>query len=106
VQSPRRGRLLDPSLAPSQGERVEQLAQLDGLVVEQILSGTLEQALDFNQDHDEWFVLLQGDAELEVNGESLTLTSGDWMLLPRQTPHRVVRTSPGTSWLAVRGSDR
>jgi len=37
-----------------------------------------------------------------VNGETLRLEQGDWVLLPRQTPHRLMRTTEGTSWLAVR----
>ena len=62
----------------------------------------LDEPVDYDQDHDEWVVLLQGAAELEVNGETLLLEPGDWVLLPRHTPHRLIRTTQGTSWLAVR----
>ena len=75
--------------------------ELDGFLIEQILSGSTLKALEFNQDHDEWFVLLSGDADLEVNDERVTLRAGDWMLVPRETPHRLLRTSPGTTWLTV-----
>jgi hypothetical protein len=29
------------------------------------------------------------------------LEQGDWVLLPRRTPHRLIRTTQGTNWLAV-----
>jgi len=46
--------------------------------------------------------LLAGAAELEVDGDRLSLEPGDWLLLPRGTPHRLVRTTRGANWLAVR----
>ena len=45
--------------------------------------------------------LLDGTAELEVNGKRLFLEQGDWVLLPRRTPHHLIRTTQGTNWLTV-----
>jgi len=73
-----------------------------GAVIEQILSSALDEAIDYDQDYDEWVVLLEGAAELEVRGDRLALERGDWVLLPRGTPHRLVRTTQGANWLAVR----
>ncbi len=72
------------------------------VVLEQILSAVADEPVDYDQDHDEWVVLLQGTAELEVNGQTLLLEPGDWVLLPRHTPHRLIRTTQGTNWLAAR----
>ena len=72
------------------------------VIIEQILSGVVDRPVEYDQDHDEWVVLLEGSAELEVNGETLLLEQGDWVLLPRRTPHRLIRTTQGTNWLAVR----
>jgi cupin 2 domain-containing protein len=80
---------------------VAEVARLGGMVVEQILSGTLAAPVDFDQEHDEWVVVLAGDAVLEVGGERIGLGAGDWVLLPARTPHRLVETVPGTSWLAL-----
>jgi len=102
VIPPIRGRLLDGSDAPAKGELARQLVQFGGVVIEQIVSSQLDGAVDYDQDHDEWVVLLAGAAELEVHGERLSLEPGDWLLLPRGTPHRLVRTTQGASWLAVR----
>ena len=100
--TPTRGRLLDGSDAPRTGELVGPLVQLGDVVIEQILSSQLDDPVDYDQDHDEWVVLLAGAAELEVHGDRLTLGPGDWLVLPRGVPHRLVRTTQGSSWLAVR----
>ena len=102
----RYGRLRDASDAPTTGERVEPLAVLGGAAIEQILSGRLDSPVDYNQDHDEWVVLLAGSADLEVDGDAVTLQAGDWLMLPAGTPHRLIRTTPGASWLAVRDPGR
>ena len=102
VAPPIRGHLLERSDAPTTGELVGQLVRVGAVVIEQILSGELDEAVDYDQDHDEWVVLLAGAAELEVDGDRLSLEPGDWLLLPRGTPHRLVRTTRGANWLAVR----
>jgi cupin 2 domain-containing protein len=98
------GRLETGVAAPDEGERIELLARGAGFVVEQILSGRLAAPQDYEQDHDEWVVILDGGAVLEVDGVGHELASGDWWWLPAGTPHRLVRTEPGTSWLAVRST--
>jgi len=95
------GRILDGSSAPASGERVDVLARLGDLAVEQILSGESDEPVEFLQSSDEWLVLLEGDAVLEAEGARLELAPGDWVLLPAGTPHRLVRTGAGTSWLTV-----
>jgi len=96
-----RGSLAPAAGAPGEGELVTRLAELPGATVEQILSGTLAGPASFEQDHDEWVVLLEGGAKLVVDGAELELQAGDWLLLPAGCPHTLVETQPGTSWLAV-----
>jgi cupin 2 domain-containing protein len=96
-----RGSLRPASGAPAVGERSEELVRRGGFVVEQILSGALDAPMDYDQDHDEWVLLLSGGASLEVGDETLDLVAGDWLLLAAHVRHRLVRTVPGTSWLAV-----
>ena len=74
-----------------------------GFSAEQILSGELESVAEYRQDHDEWVVVLVGSAVLTVDGASVELSAGSWLLLPRGVTHRLVSTEPGTSWLALRG---
>ena len=96
-----RGRLLPSSDAPSVGERSEEVARLGGVVVEQILSGALPAPFVYDQDHDEWVMVLHGGAVLEVDGERFDLGAGDWVLLRAHETHRLIETLPGTSWLAL-----
>ena len=96
-----RGRLRDAAAAPETGEEVVRLLARQGVVVEQILSGSLESRLDYRQEHDEWVVLLAGHATLVVGGEHVELNAGDWLFLPALVEHTLVTTASGSSWLAV-----
>ena len=96
-----RGRLRSPTDGPPIGERAEEIARVGDVAVEHILSGKLESPVDYDQDHDEWVVVLGGRAVVEVGGERLNLAAGDWISLPAHVVHRLVETEPGTSWLAL-----
>jgi cupin 2 domain-containing protein len=96
-----RGRLGDAAGAPAAGEQVDRLAALGDVVVEQIRSGELAAPVDYDQDVDEWVVLLAGRARLVVAGEAVELGPGEWLYLPAHVHHRLVETEPGSSWLAV-----
>ncbi|MEA2972807.1 MAG: cupin 2 protein [Actinomycetota bacterium] len=98
----RRGRLPPPSDAPATGETYDHLARTtdDRTVVEQILTGRSDTPVDFLQTHDEWVTVLAGAATLEVAGEIVRLTPGDWVVLPANVPHTVTNVDQGTSWLA------
>ena len=96
-----RGHLDDGQGAPSSGESISVLASGPGWRVEQILTGALSAPIEDLLDHDEWVVVLAGGAVLDVDGEALTMTEGDWVHLRAGVPHRVRATEPPTSWLAV-----
>ena len=71
------------------------------LVVEQILSGGSVEPSEYVQQEDEWVLVLEGGAALDVDGKRVELGPGDWVFLPASVPHTVLRTDEGTSWLAV-----
>ena len=96
-----RGSLTDDSV-PLVGEEFRRLVQLQNVAIEEIVSSALPDSFDYRQDHDEWVVVLDGEADLEVDGEPVTLARGEWVLIRADTPHRVLRTEAGTRWLAVR----
>lgn len=95
------GNLLDAPEAPAQGERFTTLASLRGVTIESIVSSAAPDDRTYDQAHDEWVVLLVGEATLEVEGREHALRAGDWILLPAHARHRVVATSAGARWLAV-----
>ena len=62
----------------------------------------------YDQDEDEWVVLLSGGAGLLIEGEATPriLCPGDWLLLPSHCRHRVEWTAAGAPsvWLALHGN--
>jgi len=58
----------------------------------------------YNQEYDEWVLLVSGSAGLWVAGEGeRVLCPGDYVLIPAHRPHGVTWTLKGgpTIWLAV-----
>ena len=95
------GNLFSEAEPPLNGERFETLLSHKNLVLERIVSSTLITPCEYVQSQDEWVVLIQGEAELQVAGESVVLTSGDYLFLPAGMSHTVKRVSQGAIWLAV-----
>lgn len=57
----------------------------------------------YDQNDDEWVIVLRGDAVLEFEGgELIQMNAGDHLLIPGHVRHRVNKTGPDTVWLAVR----
>jgi cupin 2 domain-containing protein len=101
MTAPRRGRLRPGESAPARGEVLFPLVGADGLEVRQVLSGELEGPVDYQQPDDEWALVISGSARLKVGDEVLALGPGDWVWLPAGTPHRLLSTDQGTSWVTV-----
>ncbi|MGV6825581.1 MAG: cupin domain-containing protein [bacterium] len=58
----------------------------------------------YDQDKDEWVLLLQGAARLAFdNGEEIELVAGDYIEISAHTRHKVTWTDPGqhSIWLAL-----
>ena len=89
------------------GEEIsETLFRTDCLRLERILSTgqSTPPGQWFDQDADEWVVLLSGSAGLLFEGERAIcdMQPGDYLLIPAHTRHRVEWTAAGkdTVWLA------
>ena len=56
----------------------------------------------YDQDEEEWVMVVRGEAVLEFEGgELVCMKEGDYVTIPRHVKHRVRQTSPETIWLAV-----
>ncbi len=88
-------------------ELFEDIFKRDNIRIERIISkGHITPAGQwYDQDWDEWVMLLQGQATLlyEQDGQCFHLIAGDYLLIPAHTRHRVEWTPPdvNTLWLAV-----
>ena len=76
------------------------------LKIERIISKghTTPQSQWYNQDTNEWVIVLQGEAVLSFSDkEDVRLKSGDYLNIPAHTKHKVSWTDPNieTIWLAV-----
>ena len=89
---------------------VEEFAALvegGGVRIERIVSTGQRSPEGFwyNQDQDEWVVVLKGHATLEMEGDEagFEMKPGDWILIPARHRHRVAATADDkpTVWLAV-----
>ena|SRR5687768_17631748 len=97
----RLGNVFEDSSPPGAGERLDVLVEHRNLVVERIVSSANITPKKYVQPQDEWVVLVRGEAEIEVAGESVVLKCGDHLFLPSGTIHIVKSASEGAMWLAV-----
>lgn len=95
------------SVGTQLGEQFVQLLQRPGLRIERIVSTGQASPAGFwyDQDEDEWILLLAGEAGLRFADESTPrhLRAGDFLNIAAHRRHRVEWTASGqvTIWLAV-----
>jgi cupin 2 domain-containing protein len=89
-------------------EKFEPIVSGKNIQIERIISTgqTTPSGQWYDQELDEWVILLQGEAELSYADDTrIRLKAGDYLLIPAHTKHRVEYTSiePACIWLAVHG---
>lgn len=87
-------------------ELTETIFQGENVKIERIISKghTTPEGEWYDQDQDEWVLLLQGQAILAFEDSKTTnLVSGDYLYIPAHVRHRVEWTDPERDciWLAV-----
>ncbi len=93
----------------SNQELFETIINSENLQIERIISTgqTTPEGTWYNQEQDEWVILLQGEATLLYSDNSrIHLTAGDYLLIKAHQKHRVEYTSfnPPCIWLAIHGN--
>lgn len=96
-----------PTRIPAE-ELFEAIIPDNGVLIERIIStGQVTPPNDwFDQERDEWVVLLQGNAKLSwEDGKMLDMGPGEWVFISAHERHRIDYTSkePPCIWLAVHG---
>jgi cupin 2 domain-containing protein len=87
-------------------EIFEKIISNDKILIERIIStGQITPPNEwYDQEKDEWVILLQGEAKLSYfDGSIITLKSGDYLFIQAHQKHRVEYTStkPPCIWLAI-----
>ena len=88
------------------GELFQTLAQSDALRIERIVSRghTTPAGQWYDQPQNEFVILLHGAARLAFeDGREIAMGTGDWLVIPAHSKHRVTWTDPeqDSVWLAV-----
>jgi len=88
-------------------EIFQTLAQNKKVKIERIVSQgqVTEKGKWLKEAHDEWAIILKGASKVRFRkgNRLIKLKAGDYLLIPKDTPHRVEWTPPRekTIWLAV-----
>ena len=80
-----------------------ELLKTPNIKIEQIVSYGQSSPNDFwyDQEENEWVVVLDGEAVLEFEDKSVTLKKGEYINILAHQKHRVAYTTNPTIWLAV-----
>ncbi len=90
---------------PQKEEIFESIVDSENCKIERIISTGQSSAPDFwyEQDENEFVLLLSGSAVLEFEDHQVQLSKGDYLVIPAGIKHRVKNTDANehTIWLAV-----
>lgn len=95
------GNLFENIPCLSAGEEFTKLLECKNVVIERIVSSEIPDNKVYCQTQDEWVILIKGSAQLKINDSLVQLQSGDYIFIPSNTPHQVIKTSQNCLWLAV-----
>ncbi len=86
---------------PNLGEEFTTLLKHKNVKIVRIVSSDNLEIKEYNQEEDEFVILLRGKATLELEGKNITLKRGDTLFIPAKTKHKVLATQKGTLWIAI-----
>ena len=100
-----KGKLMESNIynytIPSSGEDFSTLFEGKNIKIVRIVSSDNIDPQEYIQDDNEYVILLEGSATLEIDGKLKELVKGDTLFIRAKTPHKVLKTSKGALWLAV-----
>ncbi|MDX1810130.1 MAG: cupin domain-containing protein [Sulfurospirillaceae bacterium] len=91
----------DIAQVPNTGEIFETIYANNDISIERIISSDKQEDKIYKQDHDEWVMLMDGSAVLEIDDIELELKKGDFLLIEKGKVHKVLKTEKGTIWFCV-----
>ncbi len=92
-------------LIDKDNEQFYEILKSENVRIETIVSNGQKSEKDFwyDQDENEFVMLLEGSATLEFKDKKVEMIKGDYINIPKHCKHRVSQTSKteSTIWLAV-----
>ena len=86
---------------PDRDESFDTLLEHKNIKVVRIVSSDNIDDKEYCQVEDEWVVILEGSATIEMNDKKISLKKGDYIFIPSETKHKILSTKKGTLWLAL-----
>ena len=93
--------IYDFNLPDLDDENFKTMLKHKNVSVKRIVSNTLKTPQTFRQDVDEWVVVLQGCAKLEMDGIIHKLKKGDSLFIEANKEHTLLKTKQVVIWLAI-----
>ena len=89
------------SLPKLDNEEFTTLLEHKNVKISRIVSNTLKTEQVFCSDKDEWVIVIQGCAKLEIDNQTHKLVKGQSLFIPANTEHKLLKTKKVVIWLAV-----
>ncbi len=95
--------LFTPDLSNPDEEQFDTLLKTKHIHIEKITSCGQVSSSWYEQENDEWVVVIEGKGELlfKEGNKSISLAKGEYIHIPKMKKHKVVYTSSPTIWLAI-----
>ncbi len=94
--------LFSPNSNNPKEEQFETLLKTSNIHIEKITSHGQTSDEWYEQDRDEWVVLIEGEGHLLYeDGKEIQLLKGEHILIPKMQKHKVIYTSSPAIWLAI-----
>lgn len=94
--------LFTPNIQDPKSEQFNTLLKTPNIHIEKITSNGQVSSEWYEQDKDEWVVLIEGEGHLFFeDGSEVKLLKGEHLFIPKMQKHKVIYTSSPALWLAV-----
>jgi cupin 2 domain-containing protein len=87
--------------SPISDEVSQILHKQKGVEITHIVSSSKLPDTLYDQDKDEFVIVLEGEAVLEIRGEKICLKRGEYVFIAAHVKHRILSCQDGTHWIAV-----
>jgi len=93
--------LYDYDIPKEKHEILTELLSHKNVTINRIVSNSLENGEWYDQNDDEWLILLEGRAVIEFEQSEKQLLEGETFFIAAHQRHRVKHTSEKALWLTV-----